>query len=277
MPGYRHMVEEVEADYPSSDDDDIRRKTTGREGPGDWSGTTAPLPAAGQGSRENGPQRLPQGRREAPPVPPRTRGTKPRHSAEDPDDGELLSRGSRQYNAQAYQISRHREAKGDTALHNGQMLAKTDPSRLSSHETGQHGYFDKEPPSESKPFSYRRNTVHFFAGDVVLPVRPFAGAGHHGAAETPSTHTTNLQSQKRSSDYHSDRFAGSYDDTRNADVPGAVSDVTVFPGDVPNHQHEDLADLEFLDNDILLERLQTRFNQQQPYVSVLDCSNKATL
>ena len=83
------------------------------------------------------------------------------------------------------------------------------------------------------------------------------------ASDIASTHGTTPQSAHGASRPHSDR---------TADVHGAFSDDTVFPSDVARYRHEDLADLEFLDDHILLEQLRTRFSEQQPYVSIFECS-----
>ena len=54
-------------------------------------------------------------------------------------------------------------------------------------------------------------------------------------------------------------------DNARADVRGSLNDANTSFDDVRGQ--EDLAELEFLDNDIILEHLETRFNGQQPYVS----------
>jgi len=100
------------------------------------------------------------------------------------------------------------------------------------------------------------------------PARYPASPGHHEASDIACTHGTTPQSAHGTRRPHGDR---------TADVPGAFSDDTVFSSDVARYRHEDLADLEFLDDQILLEQLRTRFSEQQPYVSIFECSTGVIL
>ncbi|XP_076443985.1 uncharacterized protein LOC143282270 [Babylonia areolata] len=78
-----------------------------------------------------------------------------------------------------------------------------------------------------------------------------------------NSHRTRLQSQAVSTAVCADvHDSGDGDVLRRDDVQGSSDVMTGGP--------EDLTDLECLDNDILLERLKTRFLQQQPYTYVGD-------
>lgn len=126
---------------------------------------------------------------------------------------------------------------------------------------------DHPPPHPAQHAAVSRHSRAMgqsFAGEGVLPAsHPVSEGLPPEASDIASTHGTTPQSAHGASRPHSDR---------TADVHGAFSDDTVFPSDVARYRHEDLADLEFLDDHILLEQLRTRFSEQQPYVSIFECS-----
>ena len=276
----------------------------------------APPPAAEDGgSRRTGPDRRAADRGAPPVVPPRRRRQEPppvvapRHRAEVPPHagGQWSAPGppgrfsGDPLAAHPQQASQRGRAQGDGghARDGGHSATRTDPSGLFAPQQGGgsgHYYDNEDPPGESQPFGYvagggegarrfpprTKGRQSSRCGGGTSP--PTLGPDTRrppGAEGAPHAQTATQQSHSGALEFPSDRTAvASPDDARTAgDVRGgAFSDDVVFPDDVPSqYQHEDLADLEFLDNDILLEQLQTRFNDQQPYVSEFECSVKVIL
>ena len=253
MQGYRQLQEDFPPDYSSSDDDDAGTGRVGRRGGSD---TAAVVPPTGQG--------LPRGRPGAPAAAAKHRGKKPpavapKVRAGGPRDGHLSPYSdpadhAPPHLAQHAAVSRHSRAMGKSFAAEGVLPA--------SHPVSEGVLPASHPISEgvlraSHPVS-----------DGLPPARYPASPGHHEASDIACTHGTTPQSAHGTRRPHGDR---------TADVPGAFSDDTVFSSDVARYRHEDLADLEFLDDQILLEQLRTRFSEQQPYVSIFECSTGVIL
>ncbi|XP_070177240.1 uncharacterized protein [Littorina saxatilis] len=279
MDRYQHL-EESEADYPSDDDDDyFPGHPPGISNPGGWSSRALHQPWAGARISHYESER---GREGPPSVGPRRPVpiVTPRYNSAYVHDDHTSSRNFQQpdYAAGPW-LSQRGRPHDDRTFENEDRVSQADPSGFPPPRKEHTGYQNSHPSLSSQGFSYtpnsaavrspQRTNMQSQSGDRVSVADSSDAPAHRRAALDPSADRTSRQSQNPTKvSSNADRPHVAFDKAR---IYKVESD-TMFSDDLENqtYKDEDLADLEYLDNRILLEELMKRFNQHQPYTYVGD-------